>query len=76
MLCNSPETVAQYIINIIVRIRQIKRNAYALKTPHVVVILIVLLLSRFPRRYSIEIPIATFFDPLTLALTYDLDLQT
>ena len=47
-----------------------KKNAYALKTPHVVVFLTVILLSRFPRIHSIVIPIETFSDLVTL--TFDL----
>ncbi len=39
-----------------------------------------ILLSRFLRRHSIEIPIETFFELVTLTfgltLTYDIDLQT
>ncbi len=44
-----------------------KKNAYALKTPYIVVFLTVILLSQFRRRRSIEIPIEMFFDLMTLA---------
>ncbi len=47
-----------------------EKNAYALKTPHIVVLLTVILQSRFLTRHSIEIPMETFFDPVTL--TFDL----
>ena len=54
----------------------LEKNAYDLKTPHIVVFLTVILQSQFPSQFPhfIEIPIETFFDLVTS--TYDLDLQT
>ena len=55
-----------------------EKNTYALKTPHIVVSLTGMLLSRFPRRHSIVIPMETFLTlwlwPMTLTYKLDLDI--
>ncbi len=53
------------------------KTAYALKTPHIVAFLTVILLSRFPRGHPIEIPIETFLTlwPWPMTLTYKLNLD-